>query len=214
MGSPLPSSSTLSLPPPVECALPLLAEWALPLPLRTPLPLQSCIPVFSFCFLSYGQEDTKPLLLKAFSSATNCLNLCSCLLLPLHSICAHLVLVLCLPCVPCVRCALRPVCPPSPVAPSADFDLTGQIPWPAASHLASLLLRTPHLVAGRHVLELGSGLGVLSVLHCSLVPILTFIAFAANVRAMQESRPQCDLVQHAQSNTVQYSTVHSRTVAA
>lgn len=48
------------------------------------------------------------------------------------------------------------------VLPSAstDYDLTGQVLWPGAKHLADYLLKNPALILNQEVLELGSGSGL------------------------------------------------------
>lgn len=51
---------------------------------------------------------------------------------------------------------------------ATDFDLTGQVVWPAADALSHYIACYPGLFAGRRVLEVGSGVGICGLLagHC------------------------------------------------
>jgi len=42
---------------------------------------------------------------------------------------------------------------------AADYDLTGQLVWPGAGILNDYLVNHSHLLDGRSVIELGSGVG-------------------------------------------------------
>eukprot|EP00667_Euglena_gracilis_P024401 EG_transcript_28047 len=45
-----------------------------------------------------------------------------------------------------------------------DYDLTGQVVWPACYALCNYILRHPHVFQGKRVLELGSGAGLSGLL--------------------------------------------------
>ena len=48
-------------------------------------------------------------------------------------------------------------------AACTDFDLTGQVPWPAATCLSEYLADNEELIRGKDCLELGSGTGIVGL---------------------------------------------------
>ncbi|CAL8471924.1 g11466 [Coccomyxa elongata] len=66
--------------------------------------------------------------------------------------------------------SLRLLCSP---AASTDYDLTGQIMWPAAQLLAEYLAANPSIMTGcQCALELGSGLGLPGLLCAQFCPVI------------------------------------------
>lgn len=65
--------------------------------------------------------------------------------------------------------------------PAADYDLTGQIMWPAAQLLADYLAANPSVMTGcRCALELGSGLGLPGLL-CAKVRHCPYLWYQQNL---------------------------------
>ena len=57
--------------------------------------------------------------------------------------------------------------------PAADYDLTGQILWPAARLLAGYLAENPATLRGcRCACELGAGLGLVGLLAAQACPVV------------------------------------------
>ena len=56
---------------------------------------------------------------------------------------------------------------------AADYDLTGQILWPAATLLANYIAAKPSILTGRCcALELGAGLGLVGLLAAQRCPVV------------------------------------------
>ena len=61
-------------------------------------------------------------------------------------------------------------------AGSTDYDLTGQIPWPASSILANFVVSETgrSLLSGKHCLEMGSGAGITGLLGAQVCRSIVF----------------------------------------